>query len=438
VKGNPPNIDSATRITTASGKFYGWKLLALMWFLFMNFSLIIYGGSVLNAYMARALEMPRDSFGGGVSLAYLLMGLVSPLAAIMVNKYGSRRTLFVGILLLAFGSLALGTFVKDAIGFTVAYGIICGLGLAIGGLIPLQTVVTNWFERRRTLATAIFLSSGGIGGLVASYLFSTLIDRFGATWQQVWLIQAALSFLLAVLAILFVRNRPSDIGQFPDGIKASAENQVDGQTEAPNQVYRTSEEWEFKEIIQTATIWLLFAGVLGMALSYEFCSAYGVIHLMDINYPNFIASISVGILSSFAVVGRLLAGYLGDRIEPRFFMSVGSAMIGIACLLIINPTSSVMIYLYGFFGGLGQGLIFVCLFTVMANYYGPRMLPNILGLGMPIIAVATASGIFLGGFIRVETNSYALGFIICALVALVSTIASYVARPPQKPGKSAE
>ncbi|MCJ7624579.1 MAG: MFS transporter [Anaerolineaceae bacterium] len=427
--------DPAAKIVPASGSFYGWKLLALMWFLFMNFSLIIYGGSILNAYMARALDMSRDSFGAGVSLAYLLMGLAAPLAAFMVNKYGSRRTLFIGILLMAFGSLALGTLVKNAIGFTIAYGVVCGLGLAIGGLIPLQTVVTNWFERRRTLATAIFLSSGGIGGLLASYFFSMLINRVGVSGQGVWLIQSALSFLLAVLAILFVRNRPADMGQVPDG-KAAGGNLVEGQVEAPSRVYRTREEWEFKEVLRTATNWLLFVGALGMALSYEFCSAYGVIHLMDIDFPNIIASISIGVLSSFAVVGRLLAGYLGDRIEPRYLMSVGSAMIGVACLLIINPPSAALTYLYGFFGGVGQGLIFVCMFTVIANYYGPEMLPNILGLGMPIIAVATASAILLGGFIRVETGSYALGFVICALIAFVSSLASFISRPPQKPGRS--
>jgi MFS family permease len=410
-------------------KFSGWRILAVLWLLFLNFSLVVYGGSILNAYMATDLQMPRDSFGGGVSAAYLLMGLTAPLTAVLVNRIKPRLTLTIGMLLFAVSTLILGTAVKDALSFTIAYGIVAGVALSLGGLLPLQTVVANWFVRRRALATAVLLSSGGFGGLLASYLFSFLIEDLGFAWQQVWLLIAAFSMLLSVLTFLLVRNHPDDVGQVPDGRLKFIQADKPGVTPR-RKVHQTEEEWTFKEVMRTPVVWLILLGSAGMAISFEFCSAYSVIHLMDIGFPNVIASVSIGILALFAIVGRLLTGYLGDRVELHWVMMVGSILIGIGCLLAISPVSGTMINLYALMAGLGQGLVFVALFAIMPNYFGAKVISSILAVFMPIISLATSAVIYLGGVIRMNTGSYVTGFILCAVIAFIAAAASFTARPP--------
>jgi MFS family permease len=426
--------DTINDATAKKNSFSGWGVLAVLWLLFMNFSLVVYGGSVLNAYMARGLNMPRDSFGAGVSLAYLIMGIAAPLTAFLINKAGSRLSLFIGMLFLALGSLCLGIFVKNALGFTIAYGLICGLGLSIGGLLPLQNVVANWFSRRRSLATAILLSSGGVGGLVASYLFNFLIEKIGMNWQNIWLLMAAFSTFLAFLALLFVRNYPSELGQHADGIDLDGLSHEQKQDfENGRRVHQTRHEWTFKEAMSTPAAWFLLIGSLGMGISFEFCSAYGVIHLMDIGFANTTASLSVGTLAFFAIVGRLVTGFLGDRIELRWMMIGGSILICVGCLLVIAPASSGLITLYALFAGLGQGLVFVAIFAIMPNYFGVKATPGIFGVAMPLLSAATASAIYFGGVIRTNTGSYVIGFIVCAVISLVAALASISARPPKSP-----
>lgn len=412
-------------------KFSGWRVLAVLWFLFMNFSLVVYGGSILNAYMANDLQMPRDSFGVGVSLAYLLMGLAAPLTAVILKHFRPRMTLFFGMLLFAVSSLVLGTMVKDALGFTIAYGVIGGLGFSVGGLLPLQAVVANWFVRRRALATALLLSSGGFGGLLASYLFSYLIEEAGLHWQHIWLMITAFSLLLALLSLLLVQNHPEDLGQKPDG-QSRIGKRKNGAGAERRKVHRTEEDWTFREVMRAPANWLLLAGSLGMAISFEFCSAYGVIHLMDIGFPNVAASVSIGILAFFAIVGRLLTGYLGDRVELRWVMLAGSLLIGAGCILVISPSSQSMISLYALLAGLGQGLVFVSLFAILPNYFGTKVVPSILSLFMPVISLATAIVIYLGGVIRASSGSYISGFVLCAVIAFVAAAASFAARPPHK------
>lgn len=420
---------TTSNLQAAEERFSGWRVLAVLWFLFMNFSLVMYGGSILNAYMATDLQMPRDSFGGGVSVAYLLMGLAAPLTAILVNKFKPRITLSIGMLLFAASGLVLGTLVKDALSFTIAYGVIAGLGLSVGGLLPLQALVANWFVRRRALATAVLLSSGGFGGLLASYLFSYLIEQLGFRWQQVWLLIAAFSLLLAVLTLLLVRNHPDDLGQKPDGRTRLVDAGAALNNKRPK-VHQTEHEWSFKEVMRSPANWYIFFGSLGMAISFEFCSAYGVIHLMDIGFPNVVASVSIGILALFAIVGRLLTGYLGDRVELRWVMMVGSLFIGVGCLLAISPPSSAMINLYALLAGLGQGLVFVSLFAIMPNYFGAKVIPSVFAVFMPFASLSTAGVIYLGGVIRSNIGSYLIGFAVCAAIAFVAAIASFFAKPP--------
>ena len=402
----------------------------MLWFLFMNFSLAMYGGSILNAYMATSLQMPRDSFGAGVSLAYLLMGLVSPLTAVLINRLKPRITLALGMLLFALSALLLGTVVRDAFGFTIAFGVVGGFGLSLGGIMPLQTVVANWFVRKRAMATAILLSSGGVGGLLASYLYSFLIEQAGFSWQHIWLMISAFSLLLGVLTLFFVHNHPDDLSQKPDGTPRP--DKKENKARPRRQVYQTDSEWDFKEAMRTPTIWWIMLGSLGMAVSFEFCSAYGVIHLMDLGYENVIASISVGILAAFAILGRLVTGYLGDRVELRWVMVVGSLLLGVGCLLALSPASHTVIVLYALLAGLGQGLVFVALFAILPNYFGTQSISSIFAVFMPFISVATAVMIYLGGVIRTRSGSYTTGFVVCSVIAFIAAAASVAARPPLK------
>jgi sugar phosphate permease len=426
-----PQASAASMDNNASERFSGWRVLVVLWFIFMNFSLMVYGGSILNAYMANALQMPRDSFGGGVSLAYLLMGLAAPLTALLLNRVRARLTLFIGMLLFSISALILGTMVRDALGFTIAYGLIAGLGFSVGGLLPLQAVVANWFVRKRSLATAVLLSSGGFGGLLASYLFSHLIERVGLDWQNVWLLISAFSFVLAMLTLLLVRNNPEELGQKPDGIPRPVKVNTSYKP-VRQKVHQTDVEWTFKDVMRSPSVWFIFVGSLGMAISFEFAAAYGVIHLMDIGFPNVVASVSVGILALFAIIGRLLTGYLGSRVELRLIMVAGSTLIGLGCLLVLSPQSSAMIQLYALLTGLGQGLVFVALFTVIPNYYGTKVVPSVFAVLMPFTSLAIAGVIFLGGIIRTNTGSYVAGFVLCVVIAFVAAAVSYLAKPPQK------
>jgi MFS family permease len=77
--------------------FYGWKLLAAFWFIYLvNLGFPTYGQSVINAYMAKDLHLDRAMLGLAFSIYMAMVGLPGPAVAAIVNKIGVRFTLLIG------------------------------------------------------------------------------------------------------------------------------------------------------------------------------------------------------------------------------------------------------------------------------------------------------------------------------------------------------
>jgi ABC-type bacteriocin/lantibiotic exporter with double-glycine peptidase domain len=92
-------------------KFYGWKLVAVLFTLdFINMGFPYYGGSVINGYMIHQIPMTRSTLGLGFTLINLFVGLAAMLVAMSIVKYGIRATFIAGSALICAGALFLGLY----------------------------------------------------------------------------------------------------------------------------------------------------------------------------------------------------------------------------------------------------------------------------------------------------------------------------------------
>src|SRR5512137_2812898 len=91
--------------------FYGWKLVAALWFLdFLNMGFPLYGGAVINTYMLKEIPMSRSTFGLGFTLLNLFVGLPSLLVAAAIHRWTIRRTFAIGSALILLGAAWLSFF----------------------------------------------------------------------------------------------------------------------------------------------------------------------------------------------------------------------------------------------------------------------------------------------------------------------------------------
>lgn len=411
-------------------RFYGWSLLAVLWgVMFLNLGFAAYGipGAVSPA-MARSLGLSRETLGDLFSLYLLMSGLPGPLVAIVLDRWGSRRTLLLGSALIVVGSLGMAFLVTSAAGAMLCYGVIVGLGVAAGTALAAQTTLARWFVRRRSLALALLYTASALGGLAAAPLLERLIALTG-TWRAGWGLLSIVSCLATVLAALGVRERPEDLGQSPDGGPSAHGDAIRPATPS----FVTPIDWSVGAALRTFAYWILLGSMAGCMSGYSLFMAHGVVHLQDLGHSTRLGAWAVGVMTATGLIGKALLATLGDRFDPRYLFAgfIGSFALGLAMLLDAHDASRV-------FGavvllGVGYGGGFVGLMAVLSNYFGTRAFAALSGLAIAISTGVSALTPKLAGRWFDQGQGYTLAFHALMLWCLVAALLLVCLRRPALP-----
>ena len=411
--------------------FYGWKLLAAFWvILFINLAFPAYGSSVINAFMVTDLALDRRTLGLMVSVYMVMSGLPGPLVAMYVNRFGVRATLVTGSSILMLGALGMATIVDTGTEAVVVFGFLVGLGVMSGGALAAQTGTAFWFVRRRALAISLILSAGGIGGFIAARAMNSLITAFDGNWRAGWWLIVAMTLVSIVVAAVFVKEKPADLGQFPDG---GAAGDVIGARKNSSRVHITDEEWTFGEVLRSPALWLLLFCSLGMSGGFTQAMAHAVVHLQDLGNTSDQAAKSFSILVVSTLLGKLMLGVFGDRIDPRYLWAVAVAAFGVGLLVLIDATTPLKLYIYAICIGAGFGGGLVCMMTVMSNYFGSKAYASVIGITLAVQTTIGASASFIAGDLYEREGSYTLAFIGTAVLCFAGALLLLVIRPPKRP-----
>jgi sugar phosphate permease len=411
--------------------FYGWKLLAAFWvILFINLAFPAYGSSVINAYMVNELALDRRTLGLMVSVFMLMSGLPAPLVAVFVNRYGVRATLVSGSAILMLGAVAMATFVDTGGEAVAVFGFIVGFGVMTGGALAAQTGTAFWFVRRRALAISIILSAGGIGGFVAARTMNSLISSFDGNWRAGWWLIAGMALLAAVVAALFVREKPEDLGQLPDG--RTADEDLSARRRS-GRVHITDEKWTFAEVLRSPTLWLLLFCSLGMSGGFTQVMAHAVVHLQDLGNSADVAAGSFSVLVASTLIGKLMLGVFGDRIDPRYLWAIAVGFFGIGMLVLLDATTGFRLHVFAVCIGTGFGGGLVCMMTVMSNYFGSKAYASVIGVTLAVQTTAGALGSLVAGDFYERLGSYTYAFLGVAVLCFAGTLLLFVIRPPMRP-----
>jgi MFS family permease len=420
-------------------EFYGWKLLAVFWFiLFANFAFPLYGASVVNTYMAAALHWDRTQLGTAYAIYQLMIGAPAPLIAVLIARRGVRFTAALGCSVVVVGALLMSFVVRTSLQTDLVYGVMIGLGAMTGGVLVAQTGINRWFSKHKGLAITLVHTGGTLGGFAAARVLDKVIRVFGGNWRAGWWLMAGLSAICAVFSIFFVRERPADLGQYPDGITPvdrvsdPAASSLAARAAAGG-VYKTTDEWTLGEAVRTPTLWLYVISLLGFSCGYPLYLAHGVSHLKDLGFTPAEAASSISIMLLCALFGTLFFAAVADRIEPRLVWSVASVVFAIGMLLAMRASGSAGLYLYAIFMGTAFGTSFSAMMVLPANYYGVKAYPSVISTVMVVGTVAGAAGAWISGIVFDHSGSYAPVFYFVAGLSFLSAILLLLMKPARKP-----
>ena len=410
--------------------FYGWTVLAVMCIVLFASAGSMYGSSVINAYMAASLHFDRSQLGLAFALFQLMLGLPAPLAAICINKRGVRFTLVLGTLLIVVGALVMAALVRNPMQAYLGFGIVIALGTLTAGPLTAQAGIARWFVKRRALAISLILAGGTMGGIIAPPLLNWIIESFHGNWRVAWWFVAGTAFVAALLALFFVKEWPSDLGQLPDGALSTEPDPSAAPSNVRLAVYRTTEQWTFAEVWRTSAFWLLILSSLGYLSGWFLYFAHGVVHLQDLGYSPAQAAFSLSVVTLSHLAGTLLVAGLGDHIEPRLLMVAALLLFGGGMLLAVHAAGALGLYLYAILLGAGFGIAFPCTMTLAANYFGEKAYPSVLSALTLTGTIVTSLTIFGAGYLYDHFGSYTGTFYAVSVLCVIGFLLMVWIKPP--------
>jgi MFS family permease len=413
-----------------SSGFYGWKLLAVFWIVtFINLGFPAYGQTVINSLMALDLKFDRATLGLLFSAYIGMTGVGGPVSAMLVNRVGVRRTLLIGSGLIILGSILMATVVTNPYVAAAALGLLIGSGVSIGGALTSQAGVARWFTRRRALALSILYSAGALGGFVVSPLMLRVINAADGNWRSAWWVMAALSVVAAVLALLFVREQPVDLGQVPDGV---VEKSGEGARARPVASFITTEAWTLRDALASPVYWLMVLSLVGGSCGYTLYLAQGFVHLTDLGHTREASAWAVSILAGTGILAKVILALLGDKIDPRYLWAVFTAFFALGLYLVIDARTGTQLAAFAVCLGLGFGGGVVCLMAVLSNYYGIKVFPSLAGIAVAVNTLSSVAAPYVAGKLYDSGHGYQGSFMTFSLWCLVGAVVLFAVRPPTR------
>ena len=158
-----------------------------------------------------------STMSAAVSVNLVLYGLIAPFAAALMDRFGIRRVVCVGLLLIAAGA-GLSVLATTAWHLILTWGLLIGAGTGSMAMVFAATVANAWFVKRRGLVMGVLTAGGAAGQLVFLPLVAYLVEV--TDWKVASLIVAAAALAVLPLAVALLRDRPSDVGLPPYGGEA--------------------------------------------------------------------------------------------------------------------------------------------------------------------------------------------------------------------------
>lgn len=395
--------------------FYGWciVLTAALGLCFGDGPIIVLAFGVFFKALAESLHAGRAAVSFAFTLHNVVAALSIPLIGGAIDRFGARRVILGGTAVFG-ATLLFGGMLPARIGYLYLFFGTLGAVAGSTSPVPYGTVVARWFDRRRGLALGTMAIGLGVGGVFMPFAAERLIALHGWRWAYAAFGAAALVLTIPVVAV-FLEERPQTRGLAPDGVSAGP---------AP-QHSENEDGLSWRETYMSGTFWLLLAAFFLAGASVYGCTLHLSAMLTDRGVSAERAAAATSLVGAAVFVGRIVAGYLLDRVfAPRLAMVFFSgAAIGIALLWAgaIGLTAFVAAFLLG----LGMGAEVDVIAFLMSRYFGLRSLGTAFGFGFGSFALSGATGVFLMGigFEWLRSYSAPLGAFFAAEVAAIVLMA---------------
>lgn len=380
----------------------------------------VYAWSVLTKPIMEALGESLTLVQGTFSIAIFFLGMSAAFFGSFVERYGPKVSglLSTSAFVTALWGTALAIEMKSLALLYAFYGVIGGIGLGVGYITPVSTLV-KWFPRNRGFATGLAIMGFGFASLIAGPIMQKLYATVGLS--KTFMVLGG-AYLLIIVASAFYLKAPDEEPQLVD-YKA-----VENKIHRPQMKQFTAEE-ALKDKRFALLWWILFVNItcgIGL-LSVASPMAQEVVNMTASE-----AATMVGIIGLLNGLGRLGWASISDKMG-RANTYIAFFVIQIIAFLLLAQTTEIILF---------QGLLFLIItcygggFATMPAYlsdlFGTKALSNIHGKVLTAWAMAGIMGPLLISYLRQTTAGFSMTLYVFTALFITALLATLLLKWKQK------
>jgi MFS family permease len=366
-------------------------------------SFILVGGGIdtvsvfVNA-ITKATHWSRSGMSLGVSVGAVMAALSTPFVGLLVDRYGVRVPMTVGVLLLAVGFLIL-VGMHEPWHF-VAANVALGPGFAACALLPITVAVTIRIPERTTLALGIIAAGSSAGALALAPALQAITETFG--WRGGYVVLGTAVVLTPLPCLLFAlprgRLRP-----------AAARTQRGGEL-------RLAQELRQPGVAPLAAV-MIFPGLVSFSISVHL-----VPYLAGLGHPGAVAAAALGATIGISAIGKIGGGFAGDRFGPLPTLRCALVLDVMALLLLRYAAGTAALSAFVILYGLALGAQIAVIPAIAVTVLNAERFGTLFGVLQLAAMLASAIGPISAGVIYDKTGQYT-GAIVVWLVAMAAAAA---------------
>ncbi|WP_299556173.1 OFA family MFS transporter [Seonamhaeicola sp.] len=353
----------------------------------------VYAYSVMTNPVKDIFDVDGSVIKWAFKIAILLLGLSAAFLGRWVEKVGPRISGTTAGLFYGFGILGSGLAVQleSLWMFYLCYGVIGGIGLGLGYITPVSTLV-KWFPDRRGLATGMAIMGFGFAALIFGPVMQSLFDAVGVS--NAFYILGAIYMILILASARYIERPPE--GYMPDGFKPGEGKTIkaDISNITANEALKTSRFYY---------IWIMM--FVNIACGIAVISAASPMMQEKLNYSPMEAAAVVGLIGVFNGIGRIMWSSLSDYLgrANTYIIFFAFQIMAFWFLPQISMELAFLVVLFTVITMYGGG--FATLPAFLGDLFGTKQLGAIHGMVLTAWALAGVVGPTIYDVVKNATGS---------------------------------
>jgi MFS family permease len=268
------------------------------------------------------------------------------------------------------------------------------VGYFLSGPIPHQIIISNWFKKKRGRAMGIAYVGVGVFGGVPPLILPWLAKQMPYT--QVLQLIGFLILLAWPLALFFLKNKPEDVGEFPDGEAPAVESTApESDVAKAEPKVDSSAPITLGELSKRMAFWLL---LIGSAASIGSIASVNFHMKFVFEYQGFteqaqrdaVWGMAQSAILFASIAGRLLVGWLADKFSRKTVMVVTYFVVAAAIpsLFLVRPGHDIIVYIFAIIFGFAMGADYMLIPLMAADQFGLKSLARAMSAILPSDTIA--------------------------------------------------